>query len=237
MRISGAWQGFYNRTLLRAHRMIVFECPMSFRPLFPPALVIFTVSYILAAGVSAYLTNNREFIFYIVVMLFLIAAITGVHRRCNLPGPLLWALTAWGLLHMAGGLVQIPQTWPYNGPNRVLYSLWLIPDKLKYDQVVHAYGFAITTWMCWEALRAGLKRKGVAQLRPSGGLMVLCAAGGMGFGAFNEVVEFAATLALPHTNVGGYENTAWDLVYNFLGSTAAALVIYLKGRQEHGPRA
>ena len=50
-----------------------------------------------------------------------------------------------GFCHMAGGLVPVPAHWPYNPPNAVLYSLWLISDLLKYDQIVHAYGFGVTT--------------------------------------------------------------------------------------------
>jgi hypothetical protein len=55
--------------------------------------------------------------------------------------------------------------------------------------------------------------------------LVLCAAGGCGFGAFNEVVEFIAVLTIPNTNVGGYENTGWDLVANLVGSVSAAILI------------
>jgi hypothetical protein len=51
--------------------------------------------------------------------------------------------SGWGLVHMAGGLIAVPETWPVNGEHRVLYSLWLIPDLLKYDHVVHAYGFGV----------------------------------------------------------------------------------------------
>jgi len=29
-----------------------------------------------------------------------------------------------------------------------------IPDLLKYDHVVHAYGFGVTTLACWEGLCA-----------------------------------------------------------------------------------
>jgi len=58
------------------------------------------------------------------------------------------------------------------------------------------------------------------------GLLVLCVAGGMGFGAANEVVEFIATLTLPGTNVGGYANTGWDLVANSVGCLIAATAIY-----------
>jgi len=60
-----------------------------------------------------------------------------------------------------------------------------------------------------------------------GGLLVLCAAAGMGFGALNEVIEFAATILVPETNVGGYMNTGWDLVSNLVGCVLAAVIIRL----------
>lgn len=46
---------------------------------------------------------------------------------------------------------------------------------------------------------------------------------GMGLGALNEVVEFVATLVQPQSNVGGYRNTGFDLVFNMLGSGVVAL--------------
>src|SRR5690606_5357715 len=112
--------------------------------------------------------------------------------------------------------------WPYEGENAVLYSLWLIPQRLKYDQVVHAYGFGLTTLLCWYVLKKSLRDVQGNVPKPTFGLLLLCVAAGCGFGAFNEVVEFAATLMMPHTNVGGYENTGWDLVSNLVGSTLAA---------------
>jgi hypothetical protein len=62
-------------------------------------------------------------------------------------------------------------------------------------------------------------------------MLALCAAAGMGFGALNEVIEFIAVLTLPNTNVGGYENTGWDLVANLVGTIIAALVIRLGARR------
>jgi hypothetical protein len=47
----------------------------------------------------------------------------------------------------------------------------------------------------------------------------------MGLGAMNELVEFAATLLVPETNVGGYFNTGWDLVSNLVGVVIAAVLI------------
>jgi len=192
---------------------------------FPRGVIVFTLAYLLAAVAGAVTTGNREFIFYIVVMLVLIGVIALVHRRVGLSVGLLWALTAWGFLHMAGGLVSVPEHWPHDPPNAVLYSLWLIPDLLKYDQVVHAYGFGVTTWLCWQALRVAVREVDGRELRPRAGVLTLCAAAGMGFGALNEVIEFVATLTMPHTNVGGYVNTGWDLVANLVGAVAAAGLI------------
>lgn len=194
-------------------------------------VLIFSAIYILAAGGYSLAQGNGEFIFYIVVMLVLVIALVAVHRRVTLSRGLLWCLSLWGLMHMAGGLLPIPSAWHDADVSSVLYNLWIIRDWLKYDQFVHAYGFGITTWLCWQALSARTLNESGRPLEPTPGLMVLCAAAGMGFGAFNEVIEFIATLTLPETNVGGYENTGWDLVFNLIGSAAAAFVLYRTKRQ------
>lgn len=188
----------------------------------------FTLLYIAVAAAAAFGNGNQEFLFYITVMIVLMAVVWLVHRSVNLNQPVLWALSVWGLAHMAGGLVPVPVDWPVNGEIRVLYSLWLVPDRLKYDQVVHAYGFGVATWVCWQGMRAAIRRRG-ATARPTLGLMVLAATSGMGLGALNELIEFAATLLVPETNVGGYINTGWDLVANFVGAATAAIVIRLRG--------
>jgi len=50
----------------------------------------------------------------------------------------------------------------------------------------------------------------------------------MGAGALNEIVEFVATVLVPETNVGGYYNTALDLVFNAAGALVAGLYIFFK---------
>lgn len=200
----------------------------------PPRLALllaFTLAYIAAAIITALAFGNREFVFYIAVMVVLVTVVFIVHRRMTLTGGQLWALSMWGLLHMAGGLVPAPPSWPIDGDIRVLYSLWLIPDLLKYDQIVHAYGFGVTTWICWHAIHGTLREKDGTAPQPTLGLLVLAAAGGMGFGALNEVIEFIAVLTIPNTNVGGYENTGWDLVSNLAGCITAALVIRFGGKK------
>lgn len=207
---------------------------------------VFTLAYLLFATTYALSTGNTEFLFYCAVMVILVGLTALVHHRLGLSPGLLWALSIWGALHMAGGLVTIPDHWPADGEFRVLYSWWIIPKAatggdpggwLKYDQVIHAYGFGIATWLCWQILCGtlagrGPNPKGGDRLRPTPGLVFLVAAAGMGLGALNEVIEFVAT-RLTVTNVGGYVNTGWDLVYNALGATVAALVLY---RTERSPR-
>jgi uncharacterized membrane protein YjdF len=195
----------------------------------------FTALYLAAATVGAVALGNREFLFYIVVMVLLIGVVWLVHRSIALTTATLWALSLWGLLHMAGGLAPVPESWPINGDIRVLYSLWLIPERLKYDQVVHAYGFGVATWVCWQGMRAAIRHCG-GDAVPTPGLMVLAATAGMGLGALNEVVEFAATLLVPETNVGGYLNTGWDLVANAIGATAATVVIWLRRSRRYRSR-
>lgn len=188
-------------------------------------VALFTCCYMLAAVIGAFQGGNKEFLIYIGVMLVLIAVVWKVHTRVSLSRGALWGLSIWGLLHMAGGLLTVPFSWPVKGETHVLYNLWLVPGALKYDQVVHACGFGITTWVCWQGLRKALSGRGVPA-SPTLGLMVLVAAAGIGFGALNEVIEFIATLMVPETNVGGYRNTGFDLVANLIGAGVAALLIY-----------
>ena len=198
---------------------------------FPTSILVFTLAYAAAISLPALRSGNPELVSYMLVMVVLITAIAIVDRRSHLSRPLLWCFSVWGLVHMTGGLVGVPGSWPYNESNDVMYSLWLIPDRLKYDQIVHVYGFGITTWLCWEILGNGLEIRYGKRPSPTFGLVSLCVAGGMGFGAFNEVVEFIATMTLPETNVGGYANTGWDLVSNLIGSVFAGSLIYLRGRR------
>jgi len=97
---------------------------------------------------------------------------------------------------------------------------------------VHAIGFGVAAIACWESLVA---INPTVALTP--GTAVLVALMGMGVGAANEVVEFAAS-HLFASNVGGYENTGWDLVANLLGCTVAATVLFVgraRGRRRDAP--
>lgn len=199
----------------------------------------FTGIYMLIALVASLRGHSGEFLLYFGVMVVLVAVVAIVHLQVGLQTATLWGLSIWGLVHMAGGLMPVPESWPISGKTHVLYNLWLVPGLLKFDQLVHAYGFGIATWVCWQGLQGAFAGRGVTA-RPTVGLLTICVAAGMGFGAANEVVEFIATRVLPKTNVGGYENTGWDLVSNTVGCLIAAGLIYArnpgqpKGRDRAG---
>ena len=179
----------------------------------------FTLAYLAGFTLHFLAAGNHEFLWYIVTMAALIALVAWLSRVVSLPLALLWALTGWGLLHMAGGGVPWGDT--------VLYGAVLLPlvtdgemTILRYDQAVHAYGFGVAAWLVWR-----LATGAVPALRGTRTALTLAVLASMGLGAVNEMVEFAAVVALSETGVGGYVNTALDLVFNGLGAVAAVLVI------------
>ena len=179
----------------------------------------FTVSYIVVFTAWFLSIGNYEFIIYVITMVALVLLIGLSLRKAEYPPAMLWALSLWGLAHMAGGGL------PVNGT--VLYNLALAPvietDQfviLNYDQLVHAYGFGITAWVLHHLLTRHLP-----QTRNTATALILPALAAMGLGAVNEMIEFAAVIAVPDTNVGGYYNTLLDLCFNAVGALIAMLII------------
>lgn len=197
---------------------------------FPRAVILVAAFYLVAAISAAVTQHNWEFLkVYIPFFMVIVAVVTLMHRRVNFSNVLLWCLTLWGALHLAGGLVKLPEGWEFDGENQVFYSWWILGNWLKYDHVVHAFGFGTTTWLTWEALRASIQQRLGRKLFPSLGMISLCVFTGMGLGALNEIVEFIAVLSLPSTNVGDYYNTCWDLVANMIGCSFVAILILFRG--------
>ncbi len=178
-----------------------------------------TLAYVLGFTAWFFAIGNFEFIVYVITMAGLIALVGLNLARAAFPPVMLWALSLWGLLHMAGGGVPVGDS--------VLYSMPLLPVIeterymiLKYDQAVHAYGFGVTAWLLWH-----LMTRHFPATRGSVTALVYPLFGAMGLGALNEMIEFTAVLLVPETNVGGYYNTALDLVFNALGAGAAVALI------------
>jgi len=167
--------------------------------------------------------KNYEFVMYIVVILLFGGLVLWSNKRYRYSNFTLWGLWIWAFLHMAGGGVRVGE--------KVLYGLILVPivgepyNILKYDQVIHALGFFVTTLLAYELLEPSLKDK------PRwGSLGLILVAAGAGFGALNEVVEFLAVVILPETGVGGYYNTGLDLIANLIGALIAVFVIRARSK-------
>lgn len=204
-----------------------------------PVLAVFVAGYTVVFGALALRGGNIEFALYTGAMVIYIAVIYALDRRVGLTRLVLWLLAVWGLLHMAGGIVPIPEALT-DGDKRVLYALRVSDWLPRYDQVVHAFGFFAATLLCGEAVAAALRGdigseaappavREVPRWRPvslSFGLTAGAVLMGMGLGAFNEVVEFAITRVMTEHGVGGYTNTGWDLVSNMAGAVFGGMVCW-----------
>lgn len=186
-------------------------------------VILFTLFYSLIFAGYYLATGNREFVLYVGVLLFFFVLLIGTIQATKFSTRLLWMLSGWGLLHLAGGGIPINK-------EEVLYHWVLVPLFqletdwiLRYDQVVHFYGFMTATFVGGELLIPQLGEN----YRPKS-IAFLCFLVGMGFGALNEVIEFFATVLIAETNVGGYYNTGLDLVFNLLGAVVAALILRAK---------
>lgn len=185
------------------------------------SILFFTLAYTLGFGIYYVLIRDYEFLWYIAVLLFFTTFIAATLRKSQLTVSLLWLLSVWGLVHMAGGGIVIG--------DHVLYGQVLIPitlngdfTLLKFDQLVHAYGFGVVAlvshFLLSRAVGTSMSFLWLATVS------VLIATG---LGAINEIVEFAAVIAIPDTGVGGYFNTSLDLVFNTLGAIAAMILLYI----------
>lgn len=151
-------------------------------------------------------TGQPNWQVYLVFLLLGAIGVAVLHLRVSLSRLTIWGLVLFGVGHVAGGMA------PVGGG--VLYQHWLIDGVVRYDNLQHAIGFGFVGRATWEAL--GRRLAPVADDRPvvAWWLVVL---GASAFGAVNEIVEYVLTLTLESTSVGGYDNTARDLVANLVG--------------------
>jgi hypothetical protein len=184
-------------------------------------LACFVLPYTAAAFVVSIAQHNFEFVYYSTILALLVLGVWYLDRRVHLPTWVLWALALWGFIHLMGGVVPIPNSLTEPGSPANLYNLRLAPWLPKYDQVVHALGFGVASIAGWHALRATY----TTPPHPGIGHCLAIVLLGMGLGAVNEVIEFVATRLMPWTNVGGYDNTGWDLTSNLVGCIGAGLFL------------
>jgi len=191
-----------------------------------PQLLIFigTIAYIIAFAIYYIAKQNYEFMLYIAVMIVLLIIMTILHKKFNFPTGVLLGVSIWGLLHMAGGSLQVKG-------NR-LYSLVLISitetsgtPLIRFDQFIHFYLYIFLTIIAFYLLKPHLKEEFNTLT-----ISIILIFAGMGIGALNEIIEFGAVLTFPETGVGDYFNTAWDIVFNTLGAIVGVLYLNLSGK-------
>ena len=178
-------------------------------------ILITILIMLIAFSIYYFALKNYEFIIYIFVILLFFVLILLTTNRVNYSNTSLWGLTIWGTLHMAGGGI------PVKGD--VLYKLILIPvteNIFRYDQFVHIIGFGIATLIMFELLKPKLM-----PVKEWTAISIVVVMAGLGVGAVNEIVEYMATLLVPETGVGGYDNTLLDLVSDLIGALFALIVI------------
>jgi len=179
------------------------------------AILLINVAYLGTFAVLYSAKKNYEFLLYVGTVTFFVILITLMHLKLDFPVGVLSGLTAWGLLHMLGGYVTMG--------GHVLYAYQLIPGVLRFDQLVHAFGFGFATLFSYYVLKPNLADK--VSWATVSILLVLI---GVGLGGLNEIIEFVAVLSVPQTGVGGYENTMWDMLFNTIGAVLAVVYIGLR---------
>ncbi|MDZ7749690.1 MAG: DUF2238 domain-containing protein [Halofilum sp. (in: g-proteobacteria)] len=150
----------------------------------------------------------------------LLGLVVALDRRFDFSQAALWLFNAWMLLHLLGGMASVGDTRLYD------YVLvhWIGEpyEILKYDQLVHVFCYVAIALLVHEAVsRVVLPARAFA-------VAVITVLAASGIGGLNEIIEFAAVVVVGSTGVGGYVNTALDLLANLLGALAGAALGYLR---------
>lgn len=186
-------------------------------------LPILAVNAVILSIFTAVFTarGDYEFLFYVAEIVLFLFLIVASNRKLDYPNDILWGLTVWATMHLSGGGVYIGETKLYG---LMLFTLSEAYGILRYDQLVHAFGFAVATLVMYHLVAHQLKEG------PRGwiSLSIVVVMAGLGAGALNEIVEFTATVIMPNTGVGGYVNNALDLVFDLIGAVAAMVFIRVR---------
>ena len=175
----------------------------------PLAVAVMASAVLLTAGIT---TGQLNWPVYATAMVLGGGIVAALHVRVGLSRLALWGLVVFGISHLAGGMVPVG--------DGTLYQWWPVDGVVRYDNLQHAWGFGFVGLATWEVLRPRLAPRAEDAGWVAGWVVVL---GASAFGAANEILEYLLTLTLTQTNVGGYDNTARDLVANLLGGVAVGV--------------
>ena len=186
-----------------------------------------TAPYILSfflAGILTLLTiifQNYEFLLYAITVVILIVILYKTDKYFKYKRLGLWLFNIWLILHVLGGLASYQGVRFYD-----LILLNLVGDPyhiLKYDQFVHFYCYVVMSILMWSVVQKIIKRSASSAV-----VCVVTILAASSLGAVNEIIEFFAFMMLGTEGVGGYINTAIDLVANLLGAIIGTLYMHAK---------
>lgn len=188
-------------------------------------IIAFSALYLIAGGIYFLRDFNNEFVIYVAVIVAIFIGVFTTLWQTQFPIWMLWLLSVWGLMHVAGGAVQIG--------DGVLFAYKIYPFLdlggdffiLKYDQFVHAYLYGLVALMAHHTLRGPLKVAGHTFLVGLAAAMI-----SLGISGLNEIMEFLIAISLEENDVGGYENAMLDSIFNFSGATLALGILYIVRR-------
>ncbi len=186
-------------------------------------LIIANLLYLIPASLIFLKRSNVEFIAYEVIVIGLGLLFLNFHKKAYLKLHELWLFSVWGCMHLIGGLLVFP-----NG--KVLYQQIVFDILnngggyvlLKMDQVIHFYGFGLVAFIMYRIL----KEKAPQASNLFVGVFATIIA--IGFGALNEVVEFAIVLSTEFNGVGDLFNMGLDLIFNLAGAITGMLIQYFR---------
>ncbi len=186
-----------------------------------PYLLSFLLAGLLI--VLALVLQNYEFLLYAVTVTALVLILYQTNRYFEFVPIGLWLFNLWLILHILGGLAAFRGVRFYD---LILIDLVGEPyHLLKYDQLVHFYCYVVISILMWSVVR----KIASPQANPAV-VFVVNVLAASSIGALNEIVEFAAVVLFGAAGVGGYTNTAIDLVANLLGAILGTLFMHRRQR-------
>ena len=184
-----------------------------------------TLLILLGFLVKAIAIKNYEFIGYWIVLVILFLVVIKLESKFKFPSWSLVLFAIWSIGHMAGGLIMIGNTKLYD-----LMLIHVLGDPffiLKYDQVIHTFCYFAISILVYFVLKKYIKKS-------SSVLIVFSALAALGIGLLNEVIEFGMVIFAGAADaVGGYYNTALDLVFNLIGALFGPIFAHKISKNEN----
>lgn len=162
--------------------------------------------------------RNFEFLIYSASIIVLLGIIHATDKYIGYSKLSLYFFDFWMLLHILGGYTFIAGIRTYD-----YIILNIVGDPfniLRFDQFVHLF--------CYIGMGL-LMHDVVIKYAPKAhkfAISLIAILAACGIGALNEFIEFFAVILLDTQGVGGYYNTALDIVFNTIGTTISSGIFW-----------